>query len=529
MQSQKKEANFINIQNIDQDYDDFPNSEEISIQSKEKNQELPSRQINQPCINANNKRMNFLKAKVIAPVDDDVFDEFQYEQDKDAKTQVSEKVLRKIENLKLETIQKNEAASGSVNNQLVQDIEYYNKIQVSSAIDLIENVGKKEIIADDLIQVQDSANNPSKNFRNAWIVNTVEKKYHNNNNNNSNTNIPQKEDQNEEVLFQGNLLKYTGGIINKWKQVRCVLKKDYFQVQIEKETSEDKQINKYLIIDSLNFKIFQITVEIVLEDNIHELVLKLLHSNYVLRLRDTSSSYQILQQWKQKIENSIKQAEGFQKYKLEEDKMPLITQNEVMMESEFIEKAKSGDIILFNTESIPAAMQRKTTFSKYDHVGIVVKLRDNFVRIFDATGYGVELTEWNKFVYENGQYNSMTYRQLNYSKREKVLPALYNFILQANGKKYSMNLLKFAKMNSIVEDNSSKNKDSTYFCSELVAKCLKEMGLLNQITSSTQYWPRSFSSEYEDKELVLYDNAFLEQEKTILLDADLYKIKSNKN
>ncbi|KAL4474443.1 hypothetical protein ABPG72_007842 [Tetrahymena utriculariae] len=525
MQNQKKETNQIDKQNIDQDYD-FDNSEEISNQSKEKNQALSSRQINQPCINTNNKKMNFLKAKIIAKVDDDVFDEFQYEEDVDAKTQVSEKVLRKIENLKQETIQKSEAASGSVNQLLEQDIEYYNKIQVRSAIDLIENVGKKEIIANDLIQVQDYANNVSKNLRNAWIVNTVEKKY---NNNNQTAYTAQKDDQKEEILFSGNLLKYTGGIMNKWKQVRCVIKKDYFQVQIEKETAGDKQQNKYLVIDSLNFKIFQITVEIVLEDNIQELFLKLLRSNYVLRLRDPTNSYQILQQWKQKIESSIKQVEGFQKYRLEEEKMPLITQNEVMMESEFIEKAQSGDIILFHTESIPAAMQRKTTFSKYDHVGIVIRLRDNFVRIFDATGYGVELTEWNKFVYENGQYNTMTYRQLNYSKREKVLPALYNFILQANGKKYSMNLMKFAKMNSTVGDNSSKNKDSTFFCSELVAKCLKEMGLLNQITSSTQYWPRSFSSEYEDKELALYDNAFLEQEKTILLDADLYKIKSDKN
>lgn len=42
-----------------------------------------------------------------------------------------------------------------------------------------------------------------------------------------------------------------------------------------------------------------------------------------------------------------------------------------------------------------AKLQRATTSSKYDHVGLLIKLKDGILRVFEAVGDGVSITEWN--------------------------------------------------------------------------------------------------------------------------------------
>lgn len=176
--------------------------------------------------------------------------------------------------------------------------------------------------------------------------------------------------------------------------------------------------------------------------------------------------------------------------------MSSLSKSEVILESDFCAKAQSGDIVLFETKSMAGAIQRGATSSKFDHVGMVIRLSDNLIRIFDAVGEGVCLTEWNKFLYENGQYNSIVWRPLSYENREAVLPELYTFVEKTIGSKYSLNLIKLAKMSSNVTTTET-NKKKSYFCSELIAKAFKEMGIISIQTASSQYWPRSFSQNYD--------------------------------
>lgn len=51
----------------------------------------------------------------------------------------------------------------------------------------------------------------------------------------------------------------------------------------------------------------------------------------------------------------------------------------------------------------------------------------------------------------------------------------------------------------------AESEKRTYFCSELVAKCFKDLGLLSNSKSSTQYWPIDFT---EDRTLDLIGAEF---------------------
>jgi uncharacterized protein YycO len=61
--------------------------------------------------------------------------------------------------------------------------------------------------------------------------------------------------------------------------------------------------------------------------------------------------------------------------------------------------------------------------------------------------------------------------------------------------------------NMCMENSKEKEHHDNYFCSELVAHAYKTMGLLPDTTSSTRYFPVSFS---EQKGLALQADASLD-------------------
>ena len=67
------------------------------------------------------------------------------------------------------------------------------------------------------------------------------------------------------------------------------------------------------------------------------------------------------------------------------------------------------------------------------------------------------------------------------------------------------------------------NEDDTrgYFCSELIAKAYKSIGLLDRIKSSCRYWPVDFS---EKGEMKICKGAYLGPEQQIVLMKHVKKI-----
>jgi uncharacterized protein YycO len=61
------------------------------------------------------------------------------------------------------------------------------------------------------------------------------------------------------------------------------------------------------------------------------------------------------------------------------------------------------------------------------------------------------------------------------------------------GKRYEIGPLKLMKFESDFDWENIKNDDRGYFCSELIAKAYKSIGLLDEKKSSGRYWPVDFS------------------------------------
>jgi len=63
-----------------------------------------------------------------------------------------------------------------------------------------------------------------------------------------------------------------------------------------------------------------------------------------------------------------------------------------------LSEVKTGDILLFRSESFAAKLQRSVTRSEYDHVALLLKLSDRNIVLFEATGNsGVALCRWTTF------------------------------------------------------------------------------------------------------------------------------------
>ena len=94
-------------------------------------------------------------------------------------------------------------------------------------------------------------------------------------------------------------------------------------------------------------------------------------------------------------------------------------------------------------------------------------------------------------------YKKVVYRQLHGIRDEEMLEKLEMFVKEAYGKKYSLNARKLLTRKSMAVKGSDSliEKNRTFFCSELVAKAYKCMGLLDKDKSSSTYFPNSFSSE----------------------------------
>ena len=67
-------------------------------------------------------------------------------------------------------------------------------------------------------------------------------------------------------------------------------------------------------------------------------------------------------------------------------------------------------------------------------------------------------------------------------------------------------------------NEAEEEEDREFFCSEIIAKVYKTLGLLDREVSSVRYWPISFTSRGE---LNLMDGACFGAEMNVLLEKHL--------
>lgn len=159
-------------------------------------------------------------------------------------------------------------------------------------------------------------------------------------------------------------------------------------------------------------------------------------------------------------------------------------------------------IALFSSDDPFSIMIKKVTASKFSHVGLVfAKSResqpDEWV-CFESTGSAkevlkgvlphVRLTSWNEVVKDyNGR---IVFRGLETDRSEdEEKEIIAQFIKEHDRKKYEKKPIVLLK--SILKWNK-KPDESTLFCSELAAKCLMDLGYLEE-SCPNNFVPADFS------------------------------------
>jgi hypothetical protein len=178
---------------------------------------------------------------------------------------------------------------------------------------------------------------------------------------------------------------------------------------------------------------------------------------------------------------------------------------DAISEKQFLEEADTGDILLFKGKSLSSSFIRTVTGGQFDHIAMVLKFDSdpNEVFLIDATGNnGVSLNRWNfirDFVGPDECFTNAVYRHVEVDRTNKMMDALELFLKEAVGRKYGLGGNKLLRRKTIVGkkmgDCQLIDEERTFFCSELIAKAFKVLGLIeNDNTSCSSYMPSHFAA-----------------------------------
>lgn len=138
-------------------------------------------------------------------------------------------------------------------------------------------------------------------------------------------------------------------------------------------------------------------------------------------------------------------------------------------------------------------------------MGVILRNKKNELFVFESSsGEGVGLTPW-KHIIKFGWYNStdkyapklcrMAWKRLNIKLTPQDISVIEAFVAKTLGKEFEISLDKLFTFSSVLKRNPEDDEKKTYFCSELVARLYKELGLLDEEKSSTRYYPVDFSDK----------------------------------
>ena len=177
---------------------------------------------------------------------------------------------------------------------------------------------------------------------------------------------------------------------------------------------------------------------------------------------------------------------------------------DVISESDFTDLAQTGDILLFRSNTQAGAITRKLTKSHFDHVAMVVRLdqdRAQTVCYIEAVSGGVHRCSWAGLEGKVGPgklYEKVCWRSVVFNRGSEMTEKLEVLLNEIEGHSYALGYLKLkTRMSTALtadEANSLIASDRTFFCSELVAKSFKCLGVIeDDLISCTTYHPVHFS------------------------------------
>jgi len=172
----------------------------------------------------------------------------------------------------------------------------------------------------------------------------------------------------------------------------------------------------------------------------------------------------------------------------------------------------TGDIMLFASKGVRGSIIRAFTGADYDHVGLILKFKDNQLGVLETLGNtGAQVTNYQGFISEkwHEQYNAIVVRHLSAHVDESMAKQIEEFVKVIRGRKYDWSLMRAVRGQ---EKHNLEDERRVFFCSELVAQAYKHVGLLRASLDASAYVPGSFGVR---NHLVLMKGANLGEERFI--------------
>lgn len=198
---------------------------------------------------------------------------------------------------------------------------------------------------------------------------------------------------------------------------------------------------------------------------------------------------EIAKTWSENIEKHIIVSEGFKGNKSCRGlKKPWRFDH--MSSSQFCATADTGDILLFRGTQTGSKITRTFTGGYFDHVAMVLKFESdpNEVYYLEATGnMGVSLNRWGLLKEHVGPgkfYKKLIYRHVNFDRGDKMVDNLEKFLSEAVGQKYGLRGILRQKTMCPNDSERLIQEDRSFFCSELVAKAFKLLGVIQDDDTS---------------------------------------------
>ena len=270
-------------------------------------------------------------------------------------------------------------------------------------------------------------------------------------------------------------------------QIRCCLKSDtkLYLVLYQSILEFYDDHNCENLIGSLNFCLYSFDVKQISDTEIN---ITAFSCKKVLKLRFCEN---VIKDWIQALENCINRSKGG-RFKISRiSPREKFWENTGISEEEFLNQAENGDLLLFRSKNSGSLVQRCFTRGKYDHIGLVLRFENNEIGFIEASrAFGVIFTYWDKYFKKEWKnyYNLISYRKLKVRRDPEMILALDNFVQNAKGKNYKLDLLKNRNKPEVIPGN-----EDTFFCSELVASAYKVMRLLDSTKASYKYYPSHFA------------------------------------
>ncbi|CAK74465.1 unnamed protein product (macronuclear) [Paramecium tetraurelia] len=291
-------------------------------------------------------------------------------------------------------------------------------------------------------------------------------------------------------MIEGFLMKKSPHWFQGYSQRNCILRNRVFRYY----DSENKKVQGVLNFDVQSFQLQELQDK---NGNTVEFILKPLgQTQKVFQFK--GGTVDQTKTWVQLIKQHLQDSIGALKVLKSLSTYEYFWRFERISSLQIMEDAEDGDILLFQGKDINCHIQRTLTQANFDHVGILIRLNDNQLYLFEALPlHGVGLCRWNKFIIckWNYLYHKVIYRKLQVNRDENFISRMHEFVTENIGKQYSFNPTKLFKFKSTMLQDPQQQQTRTFFSSELVAACYKHLNLLSKDISSTQYSPGSFSSE----------------------------------